>query len=193
MGIYNQISRSAVFLDRDGVINRSIIRGGKPYPPSSLEELEILPFVLESLIALKNAGYLLVVVTNQPDVARGMTPKEVVERINEFLKSELPLDAVITCFHDTFDQCDCRKPKSGLLLKAARDLCVDLSSSFMVGDRWRDIEAGWNAGCTTFFVDYGYNEKQPETFDYRVTSLYEAANIILSDLRNKEKCDNENY
>lgn len=177
--------RPAVFMDRDGVINRSVIREGKPYPPASLEELEILPGVPEALAALKAAGYWLVVVTNQPDVARGTTPKALVDGMNEWLKSALPLDKVLTCFHDGADKCDCRKPKPGLLLRAAHDLNIDLSASFMVGDRWRDIEAGKIAGCQTFFIDYSYDEKQPESYDFHVGSLFEATQIIFQKKRLK--------
>lgn len=171
--------RPAVFLDRDGVINRAIVRDGKPFPPGSLDQLEILPGVREALISLKRAGYLLVVVTNQPDVARGAVSRSLVDGMNDSLKSALALDAVLTCFHDGVDQCDCRKPKPGMLLEAARSFDIDLSSSYMVGDRWRDVVAGQRAGCKTFFIDYGYDEKQPETYDYRVASLHDAAQIIL--------------
>lgn len=171
--------KSAIFLDRDGVINRAIVRSGKPYPPATMDELEILPGVDAALTSLRQAGYLLIVVTNQPDVARGTTSKEFVDCINESVKSRLQLNAIYTCFHDTAEDCDCRKPKPGLLLMAARDLQINLSTSFMIGDRWRDIDAGKQAGCKTFFVDYGYNEQQPVTYDYRVASLREASEIIL--------------
>jgi D-glycero-D-manno-heptose 1,7-bisphosphate phosphatase len=173
------MSKQAVFLDRDGVLNRAVIREGKPYPPAGVEEMEILPGVPEALSALKAVGFLLVVVTNQPDVARGKTPRVLVASMNARLKSELPLDEVLCCFHDDVDQCDCRKPKPGLLLAAAQVLGIDLKTSFMVGDRWRDIEAGTLAGCKTMFIDYGYVEKQPVSFDFRVGSLLEAAQIIL--------------
>lgn len=166
-------------MDRDGVINRSVIRAGKPHPPASLQELEILPGVPEALAELKEAGYRLVVVTNQPDVARGSTPKALVDRMNVWLKSELPLDEILTCFHDDADQCNCRKPKPGLLEAASRDLGLDLKASYMVGDRWRDIEAGRLAGCKTFFIDHDYAERQPAACDFRVGSLLEAARIIL--------------
>jgi D-glycero-D-manno-heptose 1,7-bisphosphate phosphatase len=144
-----------------------------------LGELEILPGVPEALAALKEAGYWLVVVTNQPDVARGTTSMASVDRMNDWLKSKLPLDAVLTCFHDGTDQCDCRKPKPGLLIRAARDLDIDLHASFMVGDRWKDVEAGQRAGCKTLFINYNYDEKQPESCDFQVKSLLEAAKIIL--------------
>jgi D-glycero-D-manno-heptose 1,7-bisphosphate phosphatase len=173
--------RSAVFLDRDGVINRAFIRNGTPYPPVSLRDLEILPHVPEALRALKAQGYSLVVVSNQPDVARGTASRELVDSIHERLKGELGLDAIFTCFHDDADECDCRKPKPGLLFRAARDLGVDLTSSFMVGDRWRDVEAGRSAGCRTLFVDYGYRESPSHVCDFRVGSLLEASGIILAE------------
>ena len=172
--------RPAVFLDRDGVINRALIRDGTPHPPASLQDLEILPHVPEALSALKAQGYSLVVVTNQPDVARGTSSRELVDSVHERLKSTLDLDAIFTCFHDNADACDCRKPKPGLLYRAAHDLGIDLPSSFMVGDRWRDVEAGKRAGCRTFFVDCSYHERAPSSCDFRVGSLIEASRIILA-------------
>ena len=174
------MTRPAVFLDRDGVINRALTRDGTPHPPASLQDLEILPHVPEALSALKAQGYSLVVVTNQPDVARGTSSRELVDSIHERLKGELGLDAIFTCFHDDADECDCRKPKPGLLFRAAHDLGIDLTSSFMVGDRWRDVEAGKRAGCRTFFVDCSYGERPPSSCDFRVGSLIEASRIILA-------------
>jgi len=171
----------AVFLDRDGVINRAMVRDGKPYPPKDLHELEILPGVAEALTLLRQANYRLIVVTNQPDVARGTTSKESVESINQFLRDRLPLDEFRTCYHDDHEACDCRKPKPGALIAAAQQHEIALDKSYMVGDRWRDIEAGSRAGCQTVFIDYGYNEKQPEHVDYRVHSLHEAALAILGE------------
>jgi D-glycero-D-manno-heptose 1,7-bisphosphate phosphatase len=171
----------AVFLDRDGVINRAMVRDGKPYPPKDLHELEILPGVAEALTLLKQAGYQLIVVTNQPDVARGTTSKEVVESINQFLRDRLPLDEFRTCYHDDHENCDCRKPEPGALITAAEQHGIALNKSYMVGDRWRDIEAGSRAGCQTIFIDYEYNEKQPEHVDHRVHSLHEAALAILGE------------
>jgi D-glycero-D-manno-heptose 1,7-bisphosphate phosphatase len=171
--------RPAVFLDRDGVISRPMIRGRRPYPPGSLAELEILPGVPAALRALKAGGYCLAVVTNQPDIARGTIPRTTVDGMNDWLKSTLPLDAVLTCAHDDADQCQCRKPLPGLITQAARELRVDCAASYLIGDRWRDIEAGRRAGCKTFFIDYGYDEQAPQLYDFRVTSLAEAARIIL--------------
>lgn len=173
--------RRAVFLDRDGVINRAFVRDGKSYPPSSIEEVEILPQVELALNRLKAAGYLLIVVTNQPDVSSGKTSKLVVDQINGYLKYVLPLDEIRTCYHADSDGCQCRKPSPGSLFDAALEYQIDLKKSFMVGDRWKDIEAGFAAGCKTFFIDYGYREKQPDFPDYIVTSLDRAAQIIIGE------------
>ena len=171
--------RRAVFLDRDGVINRALVRDGRPYPPATLSDVEILPGVRQAMLALHEKDWLLVVVTNQPDVARGTTPRAQVEAINAYLQQELPIGDFRTCFHDSGDGCGCRKPLPGALLDAARVHNIDLGASYMVGDRWRDTEAGASAGCKTFFIDYGYDEKQPESVDFRVSSLSEATDIIL--------------
>lgn len=169
----------AIFLDRDGVINQVNIVDGKPYPPKDMSELILLPKVNEALQLLKDAGYLLIVITNQPDVVRGKTKIERVESINQFLKDSLPIDDIFTCYHDDIEDCNCRKPKPGNILKAADQYNINVSSSYMIGDRWRDVEAGVSAGCKTFFIDYCYQEKQPESYGYKVKSLYEATKIIL--------------
>ncbi len=174
--------RRAVFLDRDGVLNRAVVRDGKPYPPANLKEMEILPGVFEALTALSDAGFMLIVITNQPDVARGTTSITVVEEINNYLAGCLPINEFRTCYHDSGDGCDCRKPLPGALLASAKKNGIDLGKSYMVGDRWRDTEAGQRAGCKTIFIDYGYAEKQPEFCDFRVQSLGEAVQIILGEM-----------
>ena len=172
--------RRAVFLDRDGVLNAPVIREGKPYPPDSLAALKILPGVDEALSSLRAAGYLNIVVTNQPDVATGKQRIEVVEAMHDRLLRELPLDGVKVCYHTDDQKCDCRKPKAGMLLQAAKDHDIDLPRSFLVGDRWRDVAAGQAVGCRCFFVDYGYDEKRPEMPYVPVKSLPEAVALILS-------------
>jgi len=173
--------KRAVFLDRDGVINRAYVRDGRSFPPTSLEEVEILPNVELALRKLKDEDYLLVVVTNQPDVATGKTARLVVDQINKFLKDSLPIDEIYTCYHEDADNCNCRKPRPGALLDAAMMHQIDLSKSFMIGDRWRDIEAGAAAGCKTFFINYEYQEKQPDCPDFIVSSLAEAAEMIIGE------------
>jgi haloacid dehalogenase superfamily, subfamily IA, variant 1 with third motif having Dx(3-4)D or Dx(3-4)E len=184
MGI-DRDRRRAVFLDRDGVINRAIIRGGKPFPPATEEALEVLGGVPEALARLHDAGFRLVVVTNQPDVARGIQRREVVDRMHARLRAELPIDDIRVCDHDDRDRCGCRKPEPGLLTAAARDNGLSLPESFMVGDRWRDVEAGRRAGCTTIFIDCGYDEPRPDGADAAVGSLAEAADWILSRTRSE--------
>jgi D-glycero-D-manno-heptose 1,7-bisphosphate phosphatase len=174
--------RRAVFLDRDGVINRAVVRDGKPYPPDSLAALEILPGVAEALERLRAAGFLNVVVTNQPDVATGKQRREVVDAMHALLRERLALDAVKACFHSGAEGCACRKPRPGMLLEAARELGIELAASYMIGDRWRDVGAGQAAGCRTcYFVDLQYAEKRPEKPYVAVKSLPEAAGLIVSE------------
>ncbi len=171
------MTKRAVFLDRDGVINAAVVRDGKPYPPTG--ELTLLPGVEQALADLRAAGFATVVVTNQPDVARGTTTRAAVESLHAPIQ---PLvDAIYCCFHDDADACACRKPKPGMLRDAARDLDLDLAASVMVGDRWRDIDAGRAAGCRTIFIDYGYAERQPTAMDHTARSLAEAVKWILRD------------
>jgi D-glycero-D-manno-heptose 1,7-bisphosphate phosphatase len=179
MGIHRGAAR-AVFLDRDGVINRAVVVAGRPHPPASRRELEVLPGVAAALARLKTAGYLLIVVTNQPDIARGTQARDEVEAMHAELARRLPIDEFRVCDHDDGDECACRKPKPGLLLAAAACHGIDLPSSVMVGDRWRDVDAGRAAGCLTVFLDYGYSERRPDRPDAVVASLAEAAEWILS-------------
>ena len=172
------MKRRAVFLDRDGVLNAVVVRDGRPYPPQSEKDLLLLPGVPEACQVLRGAGFLLIMVTNQPDIARGAVSADVVASINDRLQRELSLHGVSVCPHDG-DACNCRKPKPGLLLEAANRLEIDLGASYMVGDRWRDTEAAQNAGCTAVFIDYGYREKRPNPPYHRVTSLREAASWII--------------
>jgi D-glycero-D-manno-heptose 1,7-bisphosphate phosphatase len=164
-----------VFLDRDGVLNRTAVVGGVPHPPRTAADLEILPGVVEATRRLSADGWLLVVVTNQPDIARGLTTGAEVAALNDRLRAQLPLDDVRVCPHDDADGCGCRKPAPGLLLAAARDHDVDLPGSVLVGDRWRDIEAGRRAGTRTIYVMHGdYQERVPVDYDLAVHSLLEA-------------------
>jgi len=173
--------RRAVFLDRDGVLNRAVVRDGKPYPPETREVLEILPEVPEALRRLRAAGFLLIVVTNQPDVARGHQRREVVEAMNRQLRECLVLDDIRVCYEFEGPGARCFKPQPGMLLDAADEHGIDLSRSFMVGDRWRDIGAGKNAGCKAIFIDRGYREPLTYVPDAVCPDLGAAAAVILAD------------
>lgn len=179
MGVRGQTLNRVVFLDRDGVINAAVIRNGRPHPPASVAETRILADARPALALLKAAGYRLAVITNQPDVARGTQTREAVEAINALLAVELPLDHFEVCYHDDADNCDCRKPKSGLIHYAAMAMGVEARGGFVVGDRWRDIEAGRGADCWTVWIDRGYTERPPNGYDCRVDSLLMAARWIL--------------
>lgn len=173
-------SATAVFLDRDGVLNEAVMREGKPYPPATEAEVRIVSDAAEALERLKSRGVRLIVVTNQPDVARGTQTAEAVEAIHRRLRRELPIDDVLSCLHDDGDACPCRKPKPGLILEGAARHGVDPRRSFMVGDRWRDVDAGKAAGCRTIWIDRGYHEREPSREpDVRVGSLSEAVTWIM--------------
>ena len=169
----------AVFLDRDGVINRAVVREGHPYPPSTVETLECLPGVAEAINDLRHAGFRIIVVTNQPDVGKGLQRREVVEAMHERLRRLLPLDDIKVCYHIDEDGCSCRKPKPGMLLTAAQEWVLDLPRCVMVGDRWRDIEAGKAVDCQTIWIRSRYTERPVEHPDAVVNSLAEASSWVL--------------
>ena len=172
----------AVFLDRDGVLNLFFLRNGTPCPPTILDELEIYPDAASALLRLKQAGFLLIVVTNQPDIARGTQTRQLVDQINAALSAALPIDEFIVCPHDGPDQCTCRKPKPGMVLDAANRHQIDLSSSFLIGDRWRDIDCGANAGVRTILIDRNYQERPPDHApDFIALSLSAAADWIVGE------------
>jgi D-glycero-D-manno-heptose 1,7-bisphosphate phosphatase len=179
MGI-RSVSRKAVFLDRDGVLNEAVVRDGKPYPPASLAEMRIFPDAAATLQLLKERDFLLLVVTNQPDVSRGTQNRESIEEMNRAMRKALPLDDILVCYHSDEDRCDCRKPLPGLFFQAAEKYGVKLPDSFMIGDRWRDIDAGQAAGCRTIWIDYGYSERGPASPpNARVRDLGEAVQWVL--------------
>jgi D-glycero-D-manno-heptose 1,7-bisphosphate phosphatase len=173
-------TRRAVFLDRDGVLNRSVVRDGKPYPPPDLAAFQIYPDAAEACRRLKAEGLLLVVATNQPDVGRGVQSRELVEAMHRELRAALPLDRIEVCFDpDEATGSGYHKPAPGMLLRAADELGIDLPRSYMVGDRWRDVDCGRAAGCTTVFIDRGYDERLRNPADHTVGGLLEAAEWIL--------------
>ena len=168
----------AVFLDRDGIINYSVVRDGKPYPPSNLQEFCYVDGIKEVLLELQRKGFQLYIVTNQPDVARGTTPRSIAESFHSKVLIDLPIKKIYTCYHDDSDKCDCRKPKPGMLYQAKSDFAVNLEGSFLVGDRWRDIDCGSQAGCTTIFVDYGYEESLKAQPSFVVKGVREVLEYI---------------
>ena len=176
-------ANKAVFLDRDGVLNASIDRGGVSSAPLTLADLQILDDVPAGLATLKAAGFQLIVVTNQPAVRRGRGRLEDIHAIHAHMRQVLPLDAIRVCFHDDDDRCQCRKPHPGMLIAEASDRRIDLSQSYLVGDRWRDIEAGKRAGCRTILIASRFPGDKDDTFvqpDHTADNLLLAADWILS-------------
>jgi len=168
----------AVFLDRDGVINRPIIKNGRSYGPTKLKDFRLFPKVKNSIKSLKKKGYKVFIVTNQPDVSRGKIKKEIVIEMHKYLLSRVKPDDIFVCYHDDHDYCKCRKPKPGLLLDAAKKWNIDLKNSYIIGDRWKDIQAGKYAGCKTIFIDLNYRETKPKNPDFITDSLLNAVHFI---------------
>ena len=181
----HEVGRSAVFLDRDGVINRVAVRNGMPFPPCRVEEFELYEDVSDGCARLKAANFLLVVITNQPDVGRGTQSREAVDAMNLKMQSALPsLDRVEVCYHagKRYGQpCDCRKPRPGMILRAAAELKIDLGASYVIGDRWRDIDCARAAGCRAIFIERGYKESLCETPDFTVANFNDAVSALLGD------------
>lgn len=182
----NKSGRRAVFLDRDGVLNRTEVSSGKPYAPRDIESFQLLPEAIQATEALHRAGLLLIVVTNQPDVGNGLVSQSTVETMHDILNKSLPIDAIKVCFHSQTDNCSCRKPQPGMLIEASREWNIDLTKSFMVGDRWKDVAVGRSQGCYTIFIDRGYSEPLKELPNATVASLAEATELILALLKNDD-------
>lgn len=171
--------KRAVFFDRDGVLNDAIVRDGKPYPPASVGELRIEPAAAQAIEMLRSLGFATIAITNQPDVARGTQDRQTVERINAEVQSATGIDAVYTCYHDDRDACDCRKPKPGLILRACREVGLDASGSYLIGDRMKDIEAARAARCSPVFIDRSYAETVEPAPGIVVRSFDQAIQAIL--------------
>lgn len=179
--------RPAAFLDRDGVLNKLVVRNGRAGSPRTSEEFALLPGVVLAVKVLRRAGLLVVVVTNQPDVARGfLTPVEL-ERVHERLRQLVSVDAIYTCLHDDEHGCSCRKPKPGLLLRASKELGISLRTSYLVGDSWKDIAAGQGAGCKTFLVRTPDNNSTDIGADRVVPTLQVAAELIAGELSSDQE------
>jgi len=199
-------TRRAVFLDRDGVINAmwDDPEHGTVDSPLNPEQFRLLPRVGEAICLLRNEGFLCIVVSNQPIVAKGKSTPSLLDAITERMHSDLAkagakLDAVYYCLHHPQavlekyrSECECRKPKPGLLIKASRELDIDLARSYMIGDGLSDIEAGCQAGCTTILLGGGkcYVCKRMQTLnvmpDLIARDLFEAAELIYNREKQKE-------
>ena len=181
----HEVARPAVFLDRDGVINRVTVRNGTPHPPCDAEEFELYEDVPDGCARLKAANFLLVVITNQPDVGRGTQSREAVEAMNLKMQSALPLlDRIEICYHagERYGQpCECRKPRPGLILRAATELNIDPRRSYVIGDRWRDIDCARAAGCRAIFIERRYKESLREAPDFTVADFNDAVSAVLRD------------
>ena len=176
----NDANKPSIFLDRDGVVVKTHIRAKKPFAVNNINDFVILPGVKEAIKELKRLGFLVIIVTNQPDISKGLIKIATINKMHEMLMSQLALDDIKLCPHLSEDKCNCRKPNPGMLLEAAKEYSINLKNSYMIGDRVSDIKAGEKAGCKCIFIDHGYAETESENFEINmiVKSLPEAVNLI---------------
>ena len=167
----------AIFLDRDGVLNRAIVKNNKPYSPLSIKDFKFLPNVRKTIKFL-SPKYIIIVVSNQPEVERGNLSLHVLEMMNNKIYKKLNVHDILNCIHDDNAKCNCRKPKIGMLIKAKNKWNIDFKSSYLVGDRWKDIEAGQKAKCKTIYLDRNYDEKRPTNFDFKIKTINDMLKII---------------
>jgi D-glycero-D-manno-heptose 1,7-bisphosphate phosphatase len=177
--------RPAVFLDRDGTLNVPVVRDGLPFPPATASEFKLFDGAAAACRALHAAGYVLVVATNQPDVGRGTLTRATVEDMHATLLELIPEIARIeVCYAPGQGQKSPedyrRKPETGMLVDAAAALGLDLKRSWLIGDRWRDVDCGHRAGVRTVFIDLGYREELKSPPDHTVRSIAEAAAIVIA-------------
>lgn len=169
--------KKAIFIDRDGVINKVFLINGKPFSPRRFEEFKLIPKVEDALNFFKEVGFISIVITNQPDIAQGLMKWEELEKMHSLIRERLPVNDIVVCPHGDEDNCLCRKPKPGMLFKAAKKWNIDLQGSFLVGDTWKDMIAGKRAGCKTILIDMPYNQSVES--DYRVKDLNKAVEIVI--------------
>jgi len=169
-------ARKAIFLDRDGVINKVLLNNGKPFSPRKFEEFELLPEVEKVLNSFKDIGFINIVITNQPDIARGLMRMKELDKMHLLIRKRLPVEDILVCPHDDIHDCNCRKPKPGMIIEAAERRSINLKKSFLIGDTWKDIEAGKAAGCKTILIDMPYNKDVQ--VDFRVDGLPSVVKLI---------------
>jgi D-glycero-D-manno-heptose 1,7-bisphosphate phosphatase len=181
---------AAVFLDRDGVLNHLVDRNGTPVSPRLSDDFHLIDGAMGAVRMLHEAGYACVVVTNQPDLGRGLMAQTELDAMHDRLGSAGPFAGIYVCPHGTDDACSCRKPKSGLLITAAAELNIDLEQSWMIGDRWVDIVAGMDAGCRSVLIEHAFSLAPTSSgspvllaIEASVPDLISAAKIVLASAR----------
>jgi len=175
-----QYKNKCVFLDRDGVINLPIVINKKPYSPRRIEEFIFTSEIKNLISKVVNHGYKVIVITNQPDIASGDLSESLLNYFHQRIIDEMLVDDIFVCKHLSSDNCNCRKPKPGLILEAALKHKINLKESFFIGDRWKDVDAANNVECHSIFIDYGYREKLKTVPKNCVKNLNAAFEVILS-------------
>jgi D-glycero-D-manno-heptose 1,7-bisphosphate phosphatase len=180
--VNEQVKRAAVFLDRDGVLAEAIVRAdGKVYAPTHVEDFVVVSEAAEQVARLRAAGFLCILFTNQPELANGLLLQADLDEMHRRLRAAVPLDDVYVCPHDKAEGCRCHKPATGLIDDAVARWGIDLAASYVIGDRWRDVEAGRAAGCYSILIERPYSAASRA--DARVGTLEEAVDTVLGHTR----------
>tara|TARA_B100000530_G_C15725700_1_gene395741 strand:- start:72 stop:614 length:543 start_codon:yes stop_codon:yes gene_type:complete len=174
------VIKKAIFLDRDGVLVIPIFKNGRSYAPLELNDFKVFPDAKESIKKLKMLGFKIIVITNQPDIHDNILTKEIVDEMNLILKKKVDYDDIEVCY-DKIASSPRRKPNPGMIYDSAQKWNINIKESYLIGDRFSDIEAGIKAGCKgNIFIDYNYtSETSPTKQDYSCSTLSEAANWIF--------------
>ena len=167
----------AFFLDRDGILNKAIVRNGKPYAPITDEEFKINTKFLSTIKYLKSLNYILIIITNQPDVQKKILKRSQVNKFNLLLKNYFKIDDIFVSFSNNNKNYR-RKPNPGMLLEAKNRWNINFRKSYFVGDRKSDIDAGTKVGVKTIFVDRNYKEKKPVNYNYKIKNLNKIKSLV---------------
>ena len=180
-------SNIAVFLDRDGIINVPIKIDNKPKAPLKYEHFQFTKNIKQMINNLKSFEVEIIVITNQPELSNNELSYSELNKMHLRIHNELGIKNIYICPHILEDNCNCKKPKNGMLIEASKDLNIDLENSIMIGDRWSDVASGNSTKTKCIFVDYNYDEKIPTGVFTSVSNVQEAFNLVMGDLSNVEK------
>ena len=170
----------ALFLDRDGIINRSFKnKKGKPKAPTLFKDFIFLPFLKNYLNEIKKLNFNIIIITNQPDISYGVLKEAELYKMHSKIYSSLPVTNIYVCKHSKEDNCKCRKPKTGLFRQALKKYNLNLKNSYAIGDRWSDIVASYKCGIKSIYVDRNYNEPKPTKQIFTTKSTKKALEYII--------------
>lgn len=170
--------KRAVFIERDGILNEVQAGPNHPISPMTMEEFRVNEKAKIPIKKLKDAGFVLIVTTNQPGISRGYQSRRDLDYMHDHLRRNFPVDDILVCAHEESDECPCRKPRPGLLIESAFKWQINLDQSYVISDKWQDAEAARTAGCTSLLLKSPWIGQGHH--DFVLPSLKEIANKIIT-------------